>query len=220
MIKHLLILALTVSAFISCGKKTDQSTTQTSENKTTTQQTSQQQMNKQAENVKDYLNTGNTLTLDNVTYDLAWSSNPSPGYYKQEYIPAGDSLNRFKTMLMIEAVMGNSKPKEAAAGKVAELNRLKSTDPMVNHNIFEKDGEVMLDFIMSGKSDKEEIIERNIYRYKTIKDSDGKDGLLLFGISERAYDDGIDKFLAELKQNKMDLLNSAGSFKLPEVKFP
>jgi hypothetical protein len=34
---------------------------------------------------KDYLGVGETLTFNDKEFNLAWSSNPAPNYYKQEY---------------------------------------------------------------------------------------------------------------------------------------
>ena len=45
--------------------------------------------------VTDHLNVG-SISFDNVKYDLSWSSHPADNYYKQEYLPGKDSIEKFK----------------------------------------------------------------------------------------------------------------------------
>lgn len=166
----------------------------------------------------NYLNSGNEIFFDNVKYNLVWSSHPSTNYYKQEYLPEKDSLEYFKKMILLEAVTGTSGAKQLAEDKAAELNRLKQNDPIVNYDIFQKGDEIMLDFILSGKTADSDVIERSVYRYKPIKDAHGKQSVLLFGVCERAYGNDIDKFLISLKAQKQNLPNAVGSFSIPEIK--
>ena len=56
-----------------------------------------------------------------------------------------------------------------------------------------------------------------MYRYKKIKDRNGKVALLLVAVSERAYGNDVDKFLSGLKTNRLDLPNAVGAFKIPEL---
>ena len=67
---------------------------------------------------------------------------------------------------------------------------MKATNPLVNYEMFQKNGEYLLDFLLSanaadGKT--VDIVERNVYRYKTFTDKSGKKGILLFAVSVRSY---------------------------------
>ena len=82
--------------------------------------------------VIDYLGLPGPVVFDNKTYQLAWTSHPTNNYYKQEYIAAGDKLDRFNTMIMVELLTGDIKVKDAAAAKMEELKKLKVSNPMIN----------------------------------------------------------------------------------------
>jgi hypothetical protein len=97
---------------------------------------------------------------------------------------------------------------------------VRPSNPVVNYEVFEKDGEVMLDFILSANTPDGKylsVVERNVYRYKALKEKNGQKCVLLFGVSERAYGDDIDIFLPKLKENRFDLINLVGEFQLPEI---
>jgi hypothetical protein len=101
---------------------------------------------------------------------------------------------------------------------VSDLKKRKATDPMVNYEMFEKDGEIMIDFLLSENAkDGSDLIERNVDRYKKFFDKNNNEGIMLFGVSERAYGNDIDTFLQTLKQRKLDLQNAVGAFDIPEV---
>lgn len=175
---------------------------------------------KKPDPVPDYLNTGKEIMFDNEKYNLAWSSNPSDNYYKQEYIPENDTLEKFKRLILIDVISGNAQIKDVVESKVAELKKMKESDPMVNYDMFEKNGEIMLDFILSKNmpgTNEPDILERNVYRYKQFTGANGEKGVLLFGVSERAYGDDIDNFLTALKGKRFDVPNAAGAFVIPEI---
>ena len=100
------------------------------------------------------------------------------------------------------------------------LRRLKKSNPAVNYDVFEKNGEIVLDFLVSANTPDGKdmsIVERNVYRYKAVVDKNGQKGVLLFGVSERAYGNDIDKFLSNLKAHKLALMNLVGAFALPAI---
>jgi len=167
----------------------------------------------------DYLGVPGPIKLDKISYNLAWSSHPLDNYYKQEYIEAGDSLEKFKTMILLDFLTG-IKIKDAVKAKVTELEKLKETNPVVQFEQFENKGEYMLDFLVSQNTPDGKlvsIVERNVYRYKTIVDKSGQKGILLFGVSQRSYGNDIDNFFAVLKKTRYDLINLVGSFDIPEI---
>lgn len=176
----------------------------------------------QTENaVKDYLNVPGPVVMDSKSYNLAWSSHPSVNFYKQEYLTRGDIAAKFKTMVLLDVSLGKQKLKDIVDAKVSELKAMKAANPIVNYEIFEKNGEYLLDFLLSangpdGKSI--EIIERNVYRYKTITLQQGQKGILLFGVSTRSYGKEVDKFLVDLKSNKQSLIDEVAKFIMPVIK--
>lgn len=169
--------------------------------------------------VTDYLGIPGPVTLNKINYSLAWSSHPSSTYYKQEYIPAGEKVERFNKMILVEVLTGDAKPADLAAARINELNEMKKSNPMVNYEMFQKDGEIIIDFLLSDNAanGKINILERNVYRYKAITDKSGKKGVMLFGASERSYGNAAEAFLIALKKNKSVLVNAVAAFVLPQV---
>lgn len=169
--------------------------------------------------VTDYLGIPGPVTLNKTNYALAWSSHPSATYYKHEYVPVGEKVEQFNKMVLVEVLAGDAKPAELAAGKINELKQMKESNPMVNYEVFQKDEEVIIDFLLSDNaaSGKINILERNVYRYKAITDKNGQKGVMLFGASERSYGNAADAFLISLKKNKPVLINAVAAFVLPQV---
>ena len=168
---------------------------------------------------KDYLNFPGPVTVAKTKYNFAWSSHPNENYYKHEYIPSTNTLEKYKSMVLVEVLVGEYNPSDIAGAKVAELKKLKENNPVVNYNIFQKNGEIILDFLITDNAPNGNvsIIERNIYRYKSAIDKNGKKYLILFGISERGYGNEGKAFLANLKNNKTVLLNEMAKQAMPEV---
>jgi len=168
----------------------------------------------------DKLNVPGPITIGKKTHVLNWVSNPVAGFYKQEYIPAGDNENKFTSMVLIDVSLGDLKLKDIVDIKITELKKMKETNPMVNYEVFQKNGEYLLDFLLSANSPDGktiDIAERNVYRYKIFTDKAGKKGVLLFGVSVRSYGNDIDDFLKGLKTNKPTLLNEVAQFTMPVI---
>ena len=158
-----------------------------------------------------------SVNFGNADYLLAWSSHPNSNYYKHEYIAEGDNVESFKRMIMIEAVITENTPKEIMDAQIDKLKNLKSSNPYVNFDMFSKDGEYLLDFLLTDKADSPGIVERNVYRYKPLKDGEGRDIVVLFGVSERAYGPDIDPFISGLKGNLSSLRDAVASYSIPEL---
>ncbi len=174
----------------------------------------------QTSKLTDYLGVAGPISFNNVSYNLAWTSHPAYNYYKQEYLSKGDTIEKYKTLIMLEIITGKVKLKDIVAAKVSELKKMKVLNPVINYETFEKDGEVMLDFIISENTPDGKLVstvERNIYRYKSVVDKSGQKGVLLFGISERHYGNDIDDFFATFKSKRFDLINLVGAFDIPEI---
>ena len=151
-----------------------------------------------SDNAVDRLSLPHSIEFNGESYRLSWSSHPKPYYYKQEYLPPGQTSERFQRMVLIEAIVWGVDVNGAVASKVNMLNNRKATDPTVNFAIFKnpKNDEIILDFILSAKDPKgEDVVEWNAYRYATLRGKNGASGVLLFGISRRAYGDDTANFL-------------------------
>ncbi|TWF38970.1 hypothetical protein FHW36_106193 [Chitinophaga polysaccharea] len=169
--------------------------------------------------VNDYLRIPGPIQLNNTSYNLVWTSHPNNNYYKQEYLTAGDNLEKFKSLVTVDFLQGNFQPRDLASQKVEELKKLKATNPMINYNVYEKNQEYILDFLISQASADGKgiaIIERNVYRYHAVGNN-GVKGLLLFAASQRAYGAEVTAFLKKLSAEKSKLVDAVAAYKLPEV---
>ena len=172
-----------------------------------------------SQNVENYLETEKTIKFDNQNYDLVWSSHPNEVYYKQEYLTKEQTLEKFKSMVTIDFLKGELKVKDLVNQKIQELEKAKKSNPIVNFTVLEKDGETIIDFLMSVSSKNGKkllIVERNIYRYTNIETGNTK-GLLLFSVSKRAYENEIGEFFENLKKDKNSLIMKVGNFEIPKV---
>ena len=171
--------------------------------------------------VEDYLHLGSKYRFDNKDYKLVWSSHPASNFYKQEYILPNENVEKYTRMIMIDFLEGDLTPKDAISNFVNSLENSKKQNPVINYKVYEKNNEYMIDFIMSENSqDGKEvlILERNVYRYFRINTPNRK-GVLLFGISDRAYTKKeMDNMFSVLKNKKLDLVNKVIQIEVPKIK--
>ena len=169
----------------------------------------------------DHLSLPGPIEFNGESYRLSWSSHPTPSYYKQEYLPPGQTSERFQRMVLIETSVRGVDVNGAVAAQVNRLNKRKSTDPTVNFAAFKnpKNGETILDFILSAKDAKgEDVVEWNAYRYAAWRGKGGESGVLLVGISRRAYGDDATYFLRGLKSVRPAEIKALASDPLPVVR--
>ena len=173
-------------------------------------------LNVSSQNLKNYFSVSE-VTLSNTIYKLAWSSHPNDVYYKQEYLPAGEKAESFKTMVMLEAIIKDLPIEKVVRLKESELQERKKTDQVCNYQITtnSQTGEYMIDFLLSSGN----IVEWNAYRYKKIVDSKGKPTILLFALSKRAYGNDYKNFLVGLKSDRIDAINLVWNYNLPTINF-
>ena len=171
--------------------------------------------------VEDYLHLGDKYRFDNKDYKLVWSSHPASNFYKQEYILPNENVEKYTRMIMIDFLEGDLTPKDAISNFVNNLENSKKQNPIINYQMYEREGEYMLDFIISKNSqDGKEvlILERNVYRYFRINTPKRK-GVLLFGVSDRAYTKKeMDNMFSVLKNKKLDLVNKVIQIEVPKIK--
>ena len=171
--------------------------------------------------VEDYLHLGSKYRFDNKDYELVWSSHPASNFYKQEYILPNENVEKYKRLILIDFIEGDLAPKDVLSGLVNSLENSKKQNPVINYKVYEKNNEYMIDFIMSENSqDGKEvlILERNVYRYFRINTPKRK-GILLFGVSDRAYTKKeMDNMFSVLKNKKLDLVNKIIQIEVPKIK--
>ncbi len=176
--------------------------------------------NRHAADAVNYLNTGDTLTVNNQQYKLSWSSHPGTNYYKQEYLPAGETPDHYKSMLMVDYLLIDTPAKYIVGVKINEIRERKKTDAVANFLVQknEKTGEYLLDFIMSdGGGGKSSVVELNAYHYKNYTDKAGHKGVLLFALSKRAYGDDVMPFLRNLKSERQNIIKTMAEASFPGV---
>lgn len=169
--------------------------------------------------VNDYLHIPGPLKLNNAGYQLVWSAHPNDNYYKQEYLIPGENLEKFNSLVTIDFLKGDFQAADLVSRKVEELKKMKAANPLVNYNVYEKDQQYILDFLISQNSaDGKQIliVERNVYRYQRNANPE-QPGVLLLAASQRAYGDAIESFLKNLKTDKMKLVNTVAEYKMPAV---
>lgn len=168
-----------------------------------------------AQDATDRLGVPGPIAFDGRSYELAWSSQPQPNYYKQEYVQAGETPQAYSSMILIEVLTSGAGVREALSGQVQMLNDRKPNDPLVNMDVLqnEQTGEAILDFIMSSKDDKGEyVVEWNAYRYVPRQ----PEGVMLFGVSHRAYgNDAAREFLTTLRELRPGQINKVAQQEMP-----
>ncbi len=167
----------------------------------------------------DYLGLPGPIRFDGETYQLAWSSHPSPNYIKQEYVPQGQSVEHYTRMILVERLISNLNVANVVRIQTDTLKARTASDPLVDMDLItnDKTGEKLLDFIMSDKKAGEEIVEWNGYRYAPTLAPDGGRGVLLFAISRRAYGatDTL-TFLHDLKAIRPGQIDALATAPLPQ----
>jgi len=170
----------------------------------------------------DFMAVPGPIVFDSKAYNLNWSSHPAANFYKQEYLVKGENEDKYKTMLLIDAITGQQELKDVVRTKVAELKKMKEGNPVINYEIIQnpKTSEYMLDFLLTvnAADGSISIIERNVYRYKAFTDKAGKKAVMLLGVSTRAYGAAAaNQLLIALKASRKELMNKVAQFKIPEL---
>lgn len=163
---------------------------------------------------EDAIGVPGPIVFEQTTFALAWTSHPAEAYYKQEYLPEGQVPESYVEMFMIDVLTEGATPESAAAEMIAGLEQRKAGDPVVNFDMIANDatGELILDFLLSDTSTGTVIIEWNAYRYVPYGD-----GLALFAISRRGYDDAAEDFIKSLAEWRTSSIEALAQMDLPEV---
>ncbi len=85
-----------------------------------------------ADPATDMLGVPGPVSFQDAQFDLAWTSHPKADYFKQEYVPAGQKVEHYDQMFIVEASNG-SNPGAAAIAKIEELKKRAKSDAYVNY---------------------------------------------------------------------------------------
>ena len=104
--------------------------------------------------------------------------------------------------------------RDAVEAKVQELEERKKSDKCCNYLVYERDGEYVLDFLVSDGADgKLNCVEVDIHHYKPVT-VNGKKAVQLNFYSRRAYGDDIIPFMESLKDKKDDWITELTQMKI------
>jgi len=139
------------------------------------------------------------IIFDHTAFHLIESSKPIQRYSKQEYLPQGQSITNYSNMILIEYLAENISPQQAVAAKAQEIAQRKTTDSIANFAVYSATdpAEYSIDFLMRQGN----IVEWNLYRYRTVAN-----GLALYGLSIRAYDAELQKFVLNLSSTRTKMI--------------
>lgn len=152
----------------------------------------------------DRLGVPGPVTVAGRTYALAWSSNPGPQLYKQEYVPAGQQVETYRDMLVIDVRPGTANARTTAATMARMIEQRKASDPFANYELLidKQTTGMVLDFLLADRdANGQRIMEWNLYRYEDTPDGKGS---IMVGISRRAYGDTQARaMLSTLKEQRV-----------------
>jgi len=172
-----------------------------------------------ADGAIDYLSVPGPISINQLNYDLAWSSHPKDNFYIQEYVPAGETPEHYSNMVLLQVFIGSKSAKDVVGALVKIIEERGRTDPIAHHELFQsaagKD-EYLIDFLQS-EGPAAEVVEWNAYHYKTFTDKSGRTGVLLFGISRRANGEQVRPFLIGLKTERIKLRNALSAHPFPDI---
>jgi hypothetical protein len=168
-----------------------------------------------ADVVVDQLSVPGPIRVDDVDYLLVWSARPTPTYYKQEYVAAAETAERYHRMVLVELVVGDDDMDSVVAAQVKMIEARKASDPVANIAVMKSTatGETIADFLLSARLPSgEDVVEWNAYRYVP-----HAEGVMLFGLSRRAYGEEAMTFLKGLGAERIRVIQSLAAMDMPTV---
>lgn len=150
----------------------------------------------------EYFNVGNPIKYCGTEFSFVWSAQPQENYFVQEYLPKGESLERYNQMFTVSVIFWDRTPLESVKAKIAELEERKKTDPITNYLVAENNGEYILEFIVGDSSNgKMNIVEVDVHYYKQMT-INGRNASVLSFYSCRAYGDDIKSFIQSIPKKR------------------
>ncbi len=163
-----------------------------------------------AQKVKDYLKTGNTIKFCKTSFLLGYSSNPTKDLVFQEYFPQGEKPESYNEMFTVSLHYAEATASMAVEAKIKELEERKKTDACCNYKVYKNGDEFILDFLVSAKDPENpeclSVAEHDLHYYKQVT-INGKKGIQLLFYSHRAYGDDIIPFIKKIPEtNEKNIL--------------
>ena len=175
-------------------------------------------------NTVNYLGIQNALVFQKNNYHLVWSSHPESSFFKQEYLARGDNFPNYNKMVSIDFAVTESNIDQVVTAKMRELEQLKRPNLDVKFEILvnSQSGEKILDCLITqtAADNNNSLVERDVYRFKTMKAKSGERGIMLLAASTRKYGKDIKPYLAKLKTEKQILIAEVAKFSIPEPNIP
>ncbi|QDU25930.1 hypothetical protein ETAA8_10020 [Anatilimnocola aggregata] len=156
-----------------------------------------------------------SLEFRDETFELAFVNVNRQGNFNEiinEYIPEGEGLEEWSSMLSVRKYPGRTDYRELADNVLKALKQQNPLAPSAKHT--SADGKrQMIDFITWDAT--QDIVEFNVFIYEL--GTDGK-SIIAQQYAQRAYgrDEGRE-FLTKMKQLRVPLLEAVGKFKFPKI---
>ena len=172
-----------------------------------------------AADASDRIGVPGPIRFGDTDFVLQWVSNPSPELYKQEYVPAGQRVERYDSMLLIDVRPFGADLAQTARAMIEQIEARKASDPVANVEVLvnEAGDEVLLDFLLSASDASGVIVEWNAYRYHR---GPGGQGTTMVGISRRGYGDAARAFLVDLKTRRPQDIATLSALSRFEIRLP
>ncbi|MBC7571857.1 MAG: hypothetical protein H7319_19325 [Spirosoma sp.] len=171
--------------------------------------------------VTNFLGIQAPIAVRKNIYQLAWSAHPDASLYKQEYLIAGDDFPKYKSMVGVDFTVTESSIDQAVDTKIRELENLKRTYPIVNYDVIQNPvtGEKIIDCLIGthAATERDNLVERNVYRFTSARAKSGQRGILLLAVSVRKYGSEITPFLTRLKAEKLLLISEVAKLTMPTI---
>lgn len=159
------------------------------------------------------------IRFGDTDFALQWVSTSSAELYKQEYVPAGQRVQRYDSMVLIDVRPVGAGVVQTVRAMIEQIDARKATDPVANYDVLvnEAGDEILLDFVMSARDASGLIVEWNAYRYFP---GPGGQGTTVIAISRRGYDDAARDFLVDLKTRRQQDISTLSALQPFDIKLP
>ena len=168
----------------------------------------------------DHLHLPGLIAFNGQTFRLNLSTQPTPNYVRQEYLPTDKPADGYHNLFMLSVITNGQTVDETVATQVQRLTDIQQDDLTVNYRV-RKDtltDTATLDFVWRANSDDTDpVIEWNAYRFEPYTSPTGQKGVLTVGNRRRAYGDDIVPFLDVFQTERPQILSSLTVFRTTVV---
>jgi len=172
-----------------------------------------------AVDVADRIGVPGPIRFGDTDFALQWVSTPSAELYKQEYVPTGQRVQRYDSMVVINVRPVGAGVVETVRAMIEQIDARKATDPVANYDVLVNDAgdQILLDFVVSARDASGFIVEWNAYRYFP---GPGGQGTSVVAISRRGYDDAARDFLVDLKTRRQQDISTLSALQPFDIRLP